>query len=178
MTLANVRFSVIQWTDLHDLQSRFVKTRMVVNNGRAEFAVASRFGFQSSGAASVALVPVRGGRTTRYRFGVATTLHGVAYPSGQLIDRLAVSVVANPVSGYFFRVHWLGVDGAMIGSVLSSPWDPSAGTYVSNEVGGYRSGDLLALMSEDDLETCPNLHLFLEEYPEDTPVRQEAGYAL
>jgi hypothetical protein len=178
MSLSSVRFSVIQWTDIHDLDSMFVKSKLVANDGQTDFGITSKFGFRSVRSASVALVPVRSGRATRYRFGVPTTLHGKVYPSGQLIDRLAVSVVANPVTGYFFRVHWLGVDGALIGSILSSPWDTASGTYVSHEIGGYRSGDLLALISEENMATCPNLHLFLDEDPEEVPLRQEAGYVV
>ncbi len=174
MSVSGVRFSVIQWTDVHDLVSSFAQSRLKVHNGKEEFVVSSVFGFRSNRSVSVALVPVRGGRTIRYRLGVPTALHARTYAAGQVVDRLAASVVANPETGYFYRVHWLGVDGLLIGSVLSSPWDAATGCFVSNDVGGYRSGDFLALVSEDDLASCANLHLLFDERAQSYAVQEEA----
>lgn len=173
MTVSGVRFSVIQWTDIHDLVSSFAQSKMTVHNGKDEFAVSSVFGFRSMRSVSIALVPVRGGRTMRYRLGVPTQIQGKTYPAGTIVDRLAASVVANPESGYFYRVHWLGIEGRLFGSVLSSPWDAATGCFVSNEVGGYRTGDFLALVSEDDLASCANLHLLFDERAEAYAVEEE-----
>lgn len=69
MTLQNMSFSAVQWTDLHQLSSRFAKTLISVNNGRETFSLSSMFGYQSTGAVSVGLVSAVQGHLACYRFG-------------------------------------------------------------------------------------------------------------
>lgn len=175
MTIEGTGLSLIQRIDIHDMKSLFTLSRVTLSLNTGPVILQSRFAFVSMSAVSMIYTPLVSRSKVDFRLASSLTINSEFHARGSRIESLAASFAINSRTRALFQINWIKINNEMAGALLSSPYDAETGNFVSYAADGYKFGDTLAVISQEDFDLATGDQFNEFEQPLSDKILASAG---